>query len=77
MIEFSDKIRLDRKLTEALELIEKIKNESIQSKVKALLVLNFSGLNMKYDDQDILKQILESESDDLENISHQAENYSS
>ena len=72
MTEFSEKIRLDTdkrrldsKLVKALELIDKIECENIQSKVKALVVLNFSGLDMKYDDQNILKQILESKSDNL------------
>ena len=63
MVDFSDKLRsdrnLDRNLTEALELIEKIPNKSIQSKVKALLVLKFSGLEMNYKDQEVLKQIIE------------------
>lgn len=59
MVDFSDKLRSDRNLTQALELIEKIPNESIQSKVKALLVLKFSGLEMNYKDQEILKQIIE------------------
>lgn len=58
MIEFADKLRLDKKLTESLNMIETIEDKRIQSQVKALLVMNFSGLPMKYDDQDILKIIL-------------------
>lgn len=74
MVDFSDKLRsdrnLDRNLTEALELIEKIPNESIQSKVKALLVLNFSGLEMNYKDQEILKQIIEAKTTEKANKSN-------
>lgn len=64
MIEFSEKIRLDRKLDESLELIDRIPNQKIQSKVKALLVLNFSGIVMKYDDHQILQQIINSKDDE-------------
>jgi len=59
MIEFSEKIRLDRRLNESLSLIDTIPNEKIQSRVKALLVLNFSGIVMKYDDQEILQQVID------------------
>ena len=63
MVDFSNNLRsdknLDRNLTEALKLIENIKDENIQSKVKALLVLKFSGLEMNYKDQEILKQIID------------------
>ncbi len=64
MIEFSEKIRLDRRLNESLELIDKIPNEKIQSRVKALLVLNFSGIVMKYDDQEILQQVINTQNKD-------------
>lgn len=63
MIEFADKLRLDNKLEESLKLIETIEDKTIQSQVKALLVLNFSGLPMKYDDQNILHRIIEGKKD--------------
>lgn len=66
MIEFSEKIRLDRRLNESLSLIDTIPNEKIQSRVKALLVLNFSGIVMKYDDQEILQQVINTRKDEDE-----------
>jgi hypothetical protein len=66
MIEFSEKIRLDRRLDESLDLIDKIPDKKIQSKVKALLVLNFSGIVMKYDDREILQQIIETKNSDVD-----------
>ena len=65
MIEFADKLRLDNKLEESLSLIETIEDKIIQSQVKALLVLNFSGIPMKYDDQDILKKIIVGKHEDM------------
>lgn len=60
MIDFSEKIRLDRRLDEALELIETMEDKAIQSKVKATLVLLFSGLSVEKDAlKEVLMQIIE------------------
>ncbi len=46
MTEFFEKLRADRKLDESLELIEKIPNQAIQSKVKAIMTLEFAGIKL-------------------------------
>lgn len=61
MIDFSEKIRLDRRLNEALEMIETMEDKVIQSKVKATLVLLFSGLNVEKEAlKEVLMRIIES-----------------
>ncbi|MBD2071877.1 hypothetical protein H6F93_30885 [Leptolyngbya sp. FACHB-671] len=46
MTEFFEKLRADRKLDESLELIEKIPDQVIQSKVKAIMTLEFAGIKL-------------------------------
>ena len=47
MIEFSEKLRIDRKLNEALDLLESIEDDySIKTKIKALVIIEFSGLSI-------------------------------
>jgi hypothetical protein len=47
MINFSDKIREDNKLKESLKMIDTIKDENIQNKVKAIVVLKFAEIFLK------------------------------
>lgn len=46
MIDFSDKLRIDSKLSESMKLIEKISDPIIKDKIQALLVLNFAGVEV-------------------------------
>jgi hypothetical protein len=49
MVEFFDKLRMDRKLDEALSLIDKIQDPIIASKVKSVVAMNFSEVSLKSD----------------------------
>ena len=49
MVEFFDKLRIDRKLDEALSLIEKITDPIIASKVKSIVAMSFSEVQLKPD----------------------------
>lgn len=42
-----DKLRMDRKLDEALKMVETIQLKGLQSRTKALLTIHFSGLEAK------------------------------
>jgi hypothetical protein len=44
MVEFFDKLRLDRKLDEALKLAAAIEDPLVGSNLKALLALNFADV---------------------------------
>jgi hypothetical protein len=52
MVEFFDKLRVDRKLDEALALISKIEDKSISGRVRGIIAMNFSEVPL---DQNILK----------------------
>jgi hypothetical protein len=52
MVEFFDKLRVDRKLDEALALISKIEDKSISGRVRGIIAMNFSEAPL---DQNILK----------------------
>jgi hypothetical protein len=49
MVEFFDKLRVDRKLDEALSLIGKIEDPVIASRVKSIVALSFSDVVLKGD----------------------------
>jgi hypothetical protein len=49
MTEFFDKLRVDRKLDESLNVLSMIENKTIGSRVKALLALNFAEVNVSDD----------------------------
>jgi hypothetical protein len=49
MAEFFDKLRIDRKLEEALFLIDKMDNAEVKSRTQALLIIHFAGLEAKGD----------------------------
>ncbi|MCP5005895.1 MAG: hypothetical protein GY941_18450 [Planctomycetes bacterium] len=49
MTDFFDKLRVDRKLDESLNIISQIKEDTIASRVKALLSLNFAGVKVNDD----------------------------
>jgi hypothetical protein len=66
MVDFSDKLRADQKLNESLSLIEKIPDKTIQSKVKAIMTLNFAGINI--DDKEFLKELLNSSTESIANF---------
>ena len=46
MTEFFDKLRVDRKLDEALDLMSKIPDQVIASRVKGIVALTFSEVVM-------------------------------
>jgi len=49
MTEFFDKLRIDRKLDESLNVLSKIEDKTISSRVKALLALNFAEIDVTDD----------------------------
>lgn len=55
MTEFFDKLRVDRKFEESLQMCEKVPDPSTQSKLKVLMVLNFADVSPS---ESILKEIL-------------------
>jgi hypothetical protein len=61
MSDFFDKLRSDRKINESLILVEKIPDNFIQSRAKAMIALSFVGIQL---DEKILKSILSNSFDD-------------
>ncbi len=55
MTEFFDKLRVDRKLDESLNVLSQIEEKTIASRVKALLSLNFAEVEVN---DDIFRQIV-------------------
>lgn len=45
MTEYFDKLRIDRKFDESLQLSDKIPDTSVQSRLKVLMALNFAGVS--------------------------------
>jgi hypothetical protein len=44
MVEFFDRLRVDKKLDDALDLTQQIDDEAIKSRLKVLLALDFAGV---------------------------------
>lgn len=70
MTEFFDKLRTDRKLDESLNVLEKIEDKAISSRVKALLALNFAEIDVS---DDVFRRVvgMDSESNSVPNKSIQ------
>ena len=55
MTEFFDKLRIDRKFEESLQMCEKISDPLIQSRLKVLMALNFAEVSSP---KSVLKEVL-------------------
>jgi len=55
MTEFFDKLRIDRKFDESLQLSDKIPDTAVQSRLKVLMALNFAGV---FPPESVVREIL-------------------
>jgi hypothetical protein len=57
MIDFAEKIRLDRWMRKGITLTDTIGNEDLKSKVKAIITMNLLGIKISDSDKEVLAKI--------------------